>query len=592
MSQPAPDPLTNAFAAYRRGDAADCIDTLEKHRAFWTDRPDGWLVRGAAARALGRLAEAESAYLQAIALLPGYPEAWQNLGNLYAMCGKHEAAVNAFGKALDGRPEPDVRAQLFTAQSASAFSAGQIDLALRALEEAATLAPDSAPVHNQRGKVYWELGHTDGAIDAFRRAAALDPAEPLYAVNYLLVSQFSERMEEADLAALAAAAARRVAQSVPEALRDSYRPPVLAPGQRIRVAYLSSDFRQSAPGFFITSILEGHDRSRFEVWALSTSPVTDALSGRMKASVDHWADVSKVPVPALAEWIREQGIHVLVDLNGYTGGHRLGVFAARSAPVQVTWLGYEGPTQIPSMDVFLGDPHVSPAATHACYRERVVTLPYDFACYTAPDYAPPVAPTPALRNGFVTFGSFNKLAKVGPRTLDLWARVLAAVPESRLLIKWRHAEHPFARNRILHALESRGIDGTRIGFRDASPHPEMLAEYGDVDIALDPTPFSGGATTCDALWMGVPVVTLAGRRFASNHTVSHLLAAGLPELVARDADGYVAACRTLAADVSALDRLRQSLREQVRHSPLCQSRFFMRPVERHFAAFVDAALRT
>lgn len=590
MALPAQDPLAHAFAAYQRGDAAECIDTLEKHRPFWTDRPDGWLVRGAAARSLGRLAEAESAYLQAIALLPGYPEAWQNLGNLYATCGRHEAAIRAFGKALDGRAEPGIRAQLFTAQSASAFSAGQIDLALTALGEAATLAPDSAPVHNQRGKVYWELGHTDGAVDAFRRAAALDPAEPLYAVNYLLVSQFSERMEEVDLAALAAAAARRIDASVPDALRDAYRHPPRAPEQRIRVAYLSSDFRASAPGFFITSILEGHDRTRFEVWALSTSAASDAVTDRMKAAVDHWVDVSQASVPMLTQWIRDQGIHVLVDLNGYTGGHRLAVFAARSAPVQATWLGYEGPTQLPNMDAFFGDPHVSPPETHACYRERVVTLPYDFACYTPPDYAPAVAPSPALRNGFVTFGSFNKLAKVGPRTLDLWAQVLEAVPDARLLIKWRHAGHPFARNRILQALEARGIDGTRVAFRDASPHAEMLAEYADVDIALDPTPFSGGATTCDALWMGVPVVTLAGRRFASNHTVSHLRAAGLPDLVAEDADRYVGVCRQLASDVAALDRLRQSLREQMRHAPLCQPRFFMRPVERQFAALLDAAL--
>jgi protein O-GlcNAc transferase len=591
MTEAARDPLAEAFAAYQRGDAAHCVSTLEAHRDAWTNRPDGWLIRGAAARSLGRLAEAEAAYLQAIALLPGYPEAWQNLGNLYATCGRHDAAVTAYGKALDSREDLVARAQLLTSQAGSAFSAGLIDIAMQAVEEAAAAAPDLGAVHNQRGKVYWELGHTDRAIDAFRRATACDPTEALYATNYLLVSQFSERRGEADLAALAAAAAGRIVQGVPDSLRATFRPPARHPGERVRIAYLSSDFRASAPGFFIQSILEGHDRTRFEVWALTTSAVKDALTAKMQGCVDHWVDVSALGPGPLTQWIREQRIHVLVDLNGYTGGHRLAVFAARAAPVQATWLGYEGSTQLPGMDVFLGDPFVSPPENHGSYSERVLTLPFDFACYSPPDFAPAVGPSPALRNGYVTFGSFNKLAKLGPATLALWARILGSVPESRLLIKWRHAEHPFARNRILAALADHGIDGSRVAFRDSSPHAAMLGEYGDVDIALDPMPFSGGATTCDALWMGVPVITRVGRRFASNHTVSHLRAAGLAELVAEDDDPYVAIASGLARDVPALDRLRQSLREQVRHSPLCQPRLFMRPVERHFERLLDEVSR-
>jgi protein O-GlcNAc transferase len=578
------DPLAAAFEAYRRGDAAGCVQRLDETRPRWAARPDGWLVRGVAARALGRLTEAESSYRQAIALLPEYPEAWQNLGNLYAAVGRNDAALEAYGQALKGtaRPAAD-RASLLVTVSGCAFNAGRIDVALASVDEAIALAPDSGSAYNQCGKLLWELGHTEAAVSAFRKSLASDPDNVLLATNLLLVSQFSELVTEGDLSDLARNAARRIAARVPAALAAGFVPALPAPGERIRVAYLSSDFRASAPGFFIRGILAGHDRSRFEVWALSTSGGHgDAVTATMRPHVDQWHDVSGLTIEALVQKLREARIHVFVDLNGFTGGHRLAAFAARCAPVQVSWLGYEGPTRLDQMDAVFVDPHVAPPGIDDCYSERVVRLPFDFACYVAPDYAPEPAPTPALRNGFVTFGSFNKLAKLGPATIAAWSALLHRVPDSRLLIKWRHATHGFAQGRILSEFARRDIDAGRLMFRDASPHEAMLAEYAEVDVALDPMPFSGGATTCDALWMGVPVVTLRGTRFASNHTTAHLHAAGLPELVAADTDAYVDICARLAADVPALDRLRRGLRDQLRLSPLCSPGLFMRAAERHF----------
>ncbi|MBI1394403.1 MAG: tetratricopeptide repeat protein [Betaproteobacteria bacterium] len=580
------DPLRIALGAYQRGDVAACLRTLEETRDAWSERPDGWLIRGVATRALGRTDDAEAAYRQAIALFPAYAEAWQNLGNLYGASGRHAEAVDAYARAASARREPREKAHLLSALAGSAFSAGRVDVALHALEQAVAEDATLGAVHNQHGKVLWELGHTAGAIDAFRRAIECDPQEPLFATNYLLVSQFSEELGESDLASLARATGARIRQQLPDSLVRDYEPVRPAPGERIRIGYVSSDFRATAPGFFIQSIVAGHDRSRFEVFALATGPGTDTVSDRIRECVDHWVDVGSLDVAALTERVRRLRLHVLVDLNGYTGGHRLAMFAARAAALQVTWLGYEGSTQLPNMDVFFGDDHVAPVANEPCYSERVIRLPFDFACYSPPDYAPAVVPAPFLRRGYVTFGSFNKLAKLGPATLDLWARVLDAVEDSRLLVKWRHATHPFARDRIVRALAAKGIAEGRVEFRDASPHAEMLGEYGDVDIALDPLPFSGGATTCDALWMGVPVVTLRGVRFASNHTVSHLHAAGLPELVASRPEDYVSICEHLARDLPALARLRTSLRSQMQHSPLTAAGLFMRPVERHLQAIL------
>lgn len=579
--------LERALAAYQRGDPATCAAALDAEPDAWIGRADGWLVRGVAARALGRPAEAEAAYRQAITLHPQFPEAWQNLGNLLASSGRQQEAVEAYRQSLARRVDPKERAALLVLIAGSAFSAGLIDDALAAMNDAVSLDPVSAGAHNQRGKVLWELGHTDAAVDAFRRAQGCDPANPLYATNGLLVSQFAEGLSEADLAALARVAAERIVREVPASLKDSFRAPGPTPDGRIRIAYLSSDFRATAPGFFIRAILAGHDRHRFDVWALSTSGGGDDWTAKLRQHVDQWHDVAGLGTVALTEWIRANGIQILVDLNGYTGGHRLGVFAARAAAVQVSWLGYEGTTGLAGMDAVLGDPAVTSVETEPCYTEAVHRLPFDFACYWAPDYAPEVAPLPATRAGYVTFGSFNKLAKLGRGTLGLWARVLHAVPGSRLLLKWRHATHPFARDRVLLELAAHGIGADRVEFRDASPHADMLAEYGDVDIALDPFPFSGGATTCDALWMGVPVVTLRGQRFASNHTVSHLHAAGLPHLIGATQQAYVDICRRLATDIPGLGRLRATLREQLRHSPLCEHTLFMRPAERVFEALYE-----
>lgn len=224
------DPLRVALDAYQNGDPATCVETLDRCRDVWTARPDGWLIRGAAARAMGRIAEAETAYREAIRLYPAYPEAWQNLGNLYAGTGRHDAAIEAYGHAVAGRQDPREKAMLLSVLAGSAFSVHRVDLALNALEQAVAFDATLGAVHNQRGKVLWELGHTDAAIDAFRRAVECDPEDALFATNYLLVSQFSTRFDESDLSSLARATALRIAHGVPDTLGKRFEAAFPAPG--------------------------------------------------------------------------------------------------------------------------------------------------------------------------------------------------------------------------------------------------------------------------------------------------------------------------------------------------------------------------
>lgn len=575
------DIVVAAFRQYQAGRPAAALAALESGHPAWADRADAWTLYGVLLKGSQRLPEAEAAYLAALRLKPDYGDAHHNLGNLYKAAGHHVAAIAAYERALacgNGGADP---VALGIAISAAAYAAGDPERALSAVRSAVAAAPSSAAALNQLGKMLWELGDAEAAREAFERAVEAAPQEPLFAVNRLLVSQFSPAMAEADLSRLAREAAIRVEAGVPPGLRREMPGRPVA-GRRIRVAYLSSDFRQSAPGVFIEALLTGHDREAFEVWCLSNAPAGDDRTDTMRRHADRWLEVWTMDDASLVDTLRAAAIDILVDLNGYTGGHRLGVLAARAAPVQLTWLGYEGTTQVAGVDAILADRHVAPAAHDPCYSERILRLPFDFCCYAPHPDAPVPAPAPALGRGHVTFGSFNKLAKVTEPTFDLWARVLAAVPGSRLLLKWRHAASPTARERILSGFARRGIAPERIELRDASPYLPMLAEYADVDVALDPLPFSGGATTCDALWMGVPVVTLRGSRFASNHTVAHLTAAGLPELVADTADEYVEICTRLAAALPALGRLRAGLRDQVAASPLASPRLFAMTVERHY----------
>jgi protein O-GlcNAc transferase len=280
--------------------------------------------------------------------------------------------------------------------------------------------------------------------------------------------------------------------------------------------------------------------------------------------------------------IRSDGIDILVDLSGHTAWNRLPLFTHRAAPIQASWLGYPGTTGLASIDYLVMDEAaVPPGSEHWC-SEAVVRLPFGRFCYAPPDYAPKVAPPPSASRSYTTFGSFNNLNKVGSEVVKLWAAVLAAAPRSRLLLKWKTLADPSTRQRFLDAFAAHEIGPERLELRGASPHPRMLAEYGDIDIALDPFPFCGGLTSCEALWMGVPVVTLPSERPASRQTLGFLTTLGLKELAASSETDYVRIAAELAADPARLTELRQSLRPAMAASPLTDGRQFTPTLEAAF----------
>lgn len=357
------------------------------------------------------------------------------------------------------------------------------------------------------------------------------------------------------------------------------RPPLrLLHDGPLRIGYVSADFCQHSVGLFVKDVIKSHDPARMAVYAYSAGQVRDWVTDEIRQAC-RFRDVSAMDDPALAALIQQDEIDVLVDLSGHTGGSRLTVFAHRPAPVQASWLGYFATTGLDCMDAVLLDEWHAPPGTEGQFVEPVIRLTGGRFCYQPVSFAPEVVPPPKEQTGFVTFGCFNNTAKLNAGVFDLWARILIAVPKSRLVLKWRTFNDPVLCKRVKAAFSERGVVTERLDLRGPSFHVDLLKEYADIDIALDPFPFTGGLTSCEALWMGVPVVTWPQERVVSRQTFALLSVIGLPELSAGDGEDYVRIAVELAKDSQRLVSLRQGLRARMRASPLCDVEKFTRTLE-------------
>ena len=343
---------------------------------------------------------------------------------------------------------------------------------------------------------------------------------------------------------------------------------------RLRLGFVSPDLGRHPVGYFLVRALENLSPAQHEIICYSDRVLHDDLTRRLQAAAAQWRDVKCLSDQRLAEQIREDGVDVLFDLAGHTGDNRLLVFARKPAPVQITWIGYEGTTGLEAIDYLLADRYMVPEGAERYYRESVLRMPEGYLCYDPPDAAPPVSPLPSLSKGYTPFGSFNNPAKITSEVVAVWARILRRAPAARLVLKYRGLGDPNVKRRYLDLFAAHDIAPQRIELLPASSYAEYLATYHQIDVALDPFPFSGSATTCEALWMGVPVITCPGETFASRHSLSHLSNLGLTETIARDFDEYVELAASLAGDLPRLAALRGNLRQRMAASPLCQGKRF------------------
>lgn len=393
------------------------------------------------------------------------------------------------------------------------------------------------------------------------------PDHPVIRRNALLSLEYCPGVSDAERVAQAKAWGRwAMTRAGGPFQRPSMRP---LDGRPLRVGYVSADFCQHTVGLFVKDVLAAHDRSRVTPYAYSAGHGNDWVTAIVRDACV-FRDVHALNDVALASQIRQDQIDVLVDLSGHTAGSRLTMFAYRPAPLQVSWLGYFATTGLSAIDAILLDEWHAPPGVESQFVERIVRLPGGRFCYTPVPFAPAdVAPSPYTVCGYVTFGSFNNTAKLNADVIGVWARVLAAVPNSRLILKWRTFDDEQMRVRVDDMFAKHDIDPERIEMRGASFHADLLKEYADIDICLDTFPFTGGLTSCEALWMGVPLVTWPQSRVVSRQTYAFLKAIGIEELAVTSTDEYVRKAVELANNPERLHGIRRGMRSLMRKSPLC-----------------------
>jgi predicted O-linked N-acetylglucosamine transferase (SPINDLY family) len=519
---------------------------------------------GVALQGRGKLAEAAACQRRALELKPEFAEAHTNLGIALQAQGKLTEAAACHRRALELRPDYPAA---YNNLALVLQEQGKVDEAVACYQGALQLKPDYPQAHNNLATALKIQGKLAEAAACYQRALELAPDFAEAHSNCLLCQHYHPDVTLAALAASHADWDRR--HGIP--LQTTWRPAAndRTADRRLRLGFVSADFGRHPVGWFVVRVLEelrGHD---CEIVCYSERGTKDDITARIEAAAGAWRDVQGLAHAALAEQIRADGIDILFDLAGHTAKNRLPVFARKPAPIQVTWLGYVGTTGLSAMDYLLADRWEIPEGMEKHYHEQVLRLPDGYVCYDPPAYAPPVGALPALGQGHVTFGSFNNPGKINPAVAAVWAEILRRMPTSRLVLKYAAFDDPGNRRRYEDLFAAAGADPSRLELLGWSAHQQLLAEYQRIDVALDPFPYSGGLTTCEALWMGVPVITYPGETFAGRHSLSHLSNVGLTETAARDLSHYVDLAAKWASDLPRLADLRAQLRGRMARSPLC-----------------------
>ena len=562
--------LSNALR--NKGQLDEAIVTARQAIALKPNYPEAHNNLGVALKDKGQLDEAIVAFHQAIALKSDYAEAHSNLGVGLKARGQLDEAIVAFRRAIALRPN---YARAHSNLGMGLKDRGQLDEAMIACRQAIALEPRLPEAHSNLGNVLKDRGQLDEAMAAYRQAMARKPNYPEAHSNLICTLHYHPACDARTIVE----EHRRWNRQYAAALKETIVPHMndRDPGRRLRIGYVSPDFREHPVGRFLLPLLAHHDRNCVEVFAYAQVAVPDAMTQRMRACTDGWRSIVGLSDARVADLIRQDRIDILVDLAMHTAGNRLPVFARKPAPIQVTYLAYCSSTGLETIDYRLSDPYLDPPGMdESVYSEQTIRLPESYWCYQPGVDAPDVGPLPALRQGHITFGCLNNFCKVSEPVLAAWAKLLRAVPNSQLLLHAYEGDH---RRRVQERLAREGIEAKRVRFAGKAPLLDYFRLYHGIDIALDTFPYGGGTTTCDALWMGVPVVSLVGKTAVGRGGLSILSNVGLPELVVRSEEEYARIASALADDLPRLSDLRSALRQRMEHSPLMDAPRFARNIE-------------
>jgi predicted O-linked N-acetylglucosamine transferase (SPINDLY family) len=542
---------------------------------------------GFALAKVGRPVEAEKALVQAQALDPNLASIHVLRGILELKATRHEAAVAAFQEALRLDPHAE---HVWNNLGTALLLTGQICSATEALETAIALDPTNVDGWKSLLIAWLERGDFERAREIAERAP---PTQAILSAT-LLYANADPTLCEAELGRMHREAGERMEAAVVEEDRER---PVQAPpdatalvetaDRKLRIGYVSSDFREHSVAYFISGLLEHHDRSAFDVVVYSGVVGGDGMTQRLRALPSTWREIAALKDADVADLIRRDAIDVLVDLGGHSASGRLGIFARKPAPVQVELVGYTNTSGLRAMDYFVTDAIVDPLDQPRSFTEEIVRVEAPYLCYEAPAWAPDVRPRPL--DAPLVFAAFHNNGKISDATVELWSQVLCALPESTLLVKNLVLADPLCRDALAARFQRHGVSADRIQATKADADQAVhFGRYGDVDVTLDAFPYSGTTTTCESLWMGVPVLSMAGTTRASRVSATLLRAVGLGHLVTETAGELVRAATRLASDRAALAELRRTLRDRFRASPLADAAANARKMESAYRAMYEA----
>ncbi|MDI9349721.1 MAG: tetratricopeptide repeat protein [Candidatus Symbiobacter sp.] len=541
------------------------------------DHCDGLAALGYALVKDGQAASGIEFLRRANQIAPSRPEIGAHLAEAMNTAGQHQEALTVLLEQEDYRGNS---CEYWMQRAATLRHLNQIAAAVAGYKHALEIEPTNFIANNNLALIYINLGDVEKSesyLNAARANINQSDYAPVVYSNAIYNAQYLPDQTATGL--------REMHLGYNQALiTKPAAPPWHFPNPRdpdrpLRVGYVSHDFMNHPVGFFVSSVIGRHDRRQVESFCYNTRQREDNITKIIRAGAHNWRQIHDFNDTALEQLIRQDAIDVLVDLSGHTADNKLPVFARKPAPVQVTWAGYVGTTGLATMDWLLADRYHVPPELDELHAERVYRMPHDYICYEPPSNMVTVAALPALQNGYVTFGCFNNPVKINRSIMAVWARIMHQVPNSRLFLRYGQVGEPESVARITDFFAAQGIPSHRLRIENGGTAIYMYQGYNEMDIALDTQPYSGGLTTCEAMWMGVPVVTCPSTRFASRHSYSHLTNVGLGEMVGQNFDDYVQIAVALAHDLGRLSAIRTSLRARMAASPLCDSDQFTLDLE-------------
>jgi len=558
----------NFLKLFQGGDYAQALLAARVITEDFPESAFGWKALGAILKLMGALDASLEPMRRATELDPCDAEAFSNLGTTLHDMGQLEPAVECYKKAIALNPQ---HAEAYCNLGVALKDAARFTEAQTCYLKALELKEGYPEAWSNLGNTLQILGDVPNAVSCYERAIALKPTFLEARSNLLFCLNYVHGLTGATMLAYAQQYGALVSErSQPKFNQWNTRPV----GKPLRLGFVSGDFKNHPVGFFFEGLMTHLCHAEFVLHAFSTSFEADELTDRIKPLFDSWTLIVGLSDQEAASLIHKKGIDILVDLSGHTDHNRLAVFSFRPAPIQVSWLGYFAPTGLPEMDFFIGDPFLAPENEQLHFTEKLWQLPQTWFSRLPFSVSPSIQSLPALRNGWLTFGCLGNLAKMNDAVVALWARVLHAVPASRLLLKARQLADAAAVTKVQAGFQACGIDPQRLILQGPSLQQEYLQTYNQIDVVLDTFPYPGGTTSVDALWMGVPVLTLKGDRFLSRLGASVASNAGLSEWIAQDPDDYLTKAVAFTRNLEALERLRSGLRLRVSQGPLFNVKVF------------------